>query len=174
MEIIDTARGILESAGYETGMSISVADGFVFEDANVYGFLATLPADAILNGWEERQDSFVRQQAAVLSRVPSKAWNVYAVFLTSDNCTAQLKQAFASIEEDFRSARKIVRCGVRTRDALQRALAPLLPLQYAQPIAAVDIRSRVTNDPAISQDLREMIERGVAPSQITIRLLEGQ
>jgi hypothetical protein len=174
MQIIETARGILESGGYETATSNSLQDGFLFEDANVYGFLAALTADAILGSWEERQDAFVRQQSAMLSRVPSKAWNVYAVFLTSDNCTRQLRQSFASIEEDFRSARKIARCGIRTRDALQRALAPLLPLQYAQPIAEANTRDRLSNDPAISQQLREMIEHGTPPSTISIRLLEDE
>jgi len=173
MQLIDTARGILESAGYETTASQAASDGFVFEDANIYGFLAVLTGPQVVSEWEERQDAFVRQQAAVLSRVPSKAWNVYAVFLTSDSCTREMKHDFAIIEEDFRSARKIARCGVRTREALQRALAPLLPLQYAQPIAPVDIGDRLTSDPAIPDDLRDMVERGVAPAQIATRLLEG-
>jgi len=83
-----------------------------------------------------------------LRRAGQKAWNAYCVFLAAgDNVYANLA-ALAAIEEDLAGTRKIARSNVRSVADLRAALLPLLPLQTAPKLEAVDmeveIRQRTT------------------------------
>jgi hypothetical protein len=172
MQILETARGVLEAAGYDTSVSSAIDGGFVFEDANVYGFCTAQDASVILSRWESVQNSFVRQQSGVLSRVPTKAWNVYGVYLSADEVSPEMRQELNLIEEDFRSIRKIARCGITTRDAVEAALAPLLPLRYAGTLSPVDTRHRIQQDVSMPSHLLDMVEAGVPAAEAAAQLLD--
>lgn len=170
--ILETARSILEGAEYSTTIVGATGTQFIFEDTNVYGFVTVAEPLTISQTWEALQDTFLRKQASVLSKVPEKAWNLYAVFLSGDPCPDDLTHIVDSIEEDFRGTRKIARCGLDSRDSIEVALAPLLPLKHARPLAIMDLQDRLTTDPGVDHHLKTLLESGMDTKQIVAELLE--
>lgn len=172
MRLLETARGLLERANYRTTTAGGVGEGqFIFENANLYGLTAVLPPAAILERWEVIQDTFLRQQGPRLQRVPEKAWNVYVVFLSDLPCAEPERARLRLIEEDFRGSRKLARCGLQARDAVETALAPLLPLRFARPLTSIDVEGRIRNDPAIDSEVRDLLLSGQDQDTIIDELL---
>ena len=174
MEILERAQSLLDAAGYETSATPSAPGRITFEDANVYGFVIQLESVVeVLRDWEAIQDAFIRQHAVALNRVPSKAWNVYAVYLTTELCPPELRARLLDVEENFRGARKIARAGIKNRDAVDLALAPLLPLRHVVPLAVADVRERITQDPGIEDMVRDLIAANAPSDEIAKRLEES-
>jgi len=175
MELIEQARATLDRNGYVTGLAVERADQFAFEDATVYGFVTTFPTvHALLSNWEGRQDTFFRSHASKMGHVPVKAWNAYAIFLTEELGSNELQRSLMAIEEDFRTARKIARAGVSTREALETALGPLLPLKRVARLEDVDIRARLSQESGIDQGVLKMLQDGASPEEIAAYLLESK
>ena len=63
-----------------------------------------------------------------------------------------------AIEEDFKTARKIARASVSTREALETALGPLLPLKRVARLEDVDIRARLRKNDDAQKDFKKAIE----------------
>lgn len=128
MQLLHEAESLLKNAAFRTARMVEEESVIAFEDDNLLGFVAVHESVArIVTSWREQQDAFLRRNAARLRRDPSKAWNTYSVFLTGANMgdeTASLR----AIEEDFSATRKIAAAGIITRDDVQRALSPLMPL----------------------------------------------
>lgn len=153
MEIQTQAEVLLREAGYET-WSWSGGDVPVccFENATVIGFLHVFESgEGVRSGWSEAQRVTLAGHAPSLRAAGSKAWNVYAVFLSGDPAPG-LSREIERIEEDFALTRKIARIGIRTTADLHRALLPLLPLLGAPVIGAADytarLRARMKDVPA--------------------------
>jgi hypothetical protein len=143
MSILDDARKLLESVGYST-ISGQTNDTFSFEDSALLGFVWGAPSvDALLEGWQRRQDDFLSLRNRELRRAREKSWNVYAVLLTEDEPEEKQFAELAAIEEDFRGTRKIARGGLRATFQISRALLPLLPIQNSLSLGDIDATSRL-------------------------------
>ena len=129
--LINSAFQILHSAGYRLQNISPDSTEFVFEASNIIGVIfAFESADALIGSWESAQTSFLQRYGMHIRRSGEKAWNVYSIFMTSDEPNETTCNNVASIEEDFTGTRKIARTGIRSRLALVNALLPVLPLQY--------------------------------------------
>lgn len=125
MRILDEADRLLVGDGYETRR-----DGestLIFEDATVLGYLIEF-ADAgeLIRDWRGKEQAFLGTNSAALRRDPTKAWNVYSIFLTSEATSEEIKAHLSNVEEDLAATRKIARAGMQSRADVRRALAPLL------------------------------------------------
>ena len=87
-----------------------------------------------------------------LRRAGPKAWNTYVVLLAKEDATESQLAALSAIEEDLTGTRKIARASIKDTSDLNAAMLPLLPLQSAPILDAVDmvmeIRQRATELPA--------------------------
>lgn len=145
MDIATQAEVFLREAGYQTwvwtGASPSVT---CFENSTIVGFLHVFDtAESLLANWEQAQARVLARHAASLRAAGAKAWNVYSVFLTSEQAP-NLRRNVERLEEDFSLTRKIARMGILISEDLEHALMPLAPIK-AQPIlknASIEDRLR--------------------------------
>jgi hypothetical protein len=138
------ARAVLEEAKYDTFEQSTTEDVFYFEDNSVLGFVKNCESvDTILSSWESIQDSFLRRYALRLRSETNKSWNVYSIYLSKDECSEEQKRKVFEIEENFRSTRKLVRTGIKSRSDIRNALLPLLPIQNLLSLRTEDIEQRL-------------------------------
>ena len=150
IDIITTSAEIFAEAGFTTkAVSINEHEALLFEDSVVLGFLFSYQdSSELIHAWNRDANRAITDYQFGLRRAGQKAWNAYCVFLAAgDNVYANLA-ALAAIEEDLAGTRKIARSNVRSVADLRAALLPLLPLQTAPKLEAVDmeveIRQRTT------------------------------
>lgn len=130
MDVLVETKAVLVNAGYDCVITKENTEQVYFEDECVLGFVNIFPKlSDIISNWEQVQDNFLKKAASQLKNEPQKAWNVYSVFLTSDEGKKDQIQYIHRIEEDFRGTRKIVGYNLQTREDLKRVLLPLLPIQ---------------------------------------------
>lgn len=171
VQIIESARRILAGSGYTTRSS-SAKDQILFEDATIFGFIQEMPkvADLLIH-WQKVQDLFVRDNTLRLSRIPSKALNLYAVFLTAGSCTVAQQQELFEVEEDFRSARKIARAGVGSKLAIEAALSPILPLHQVGSLLPFNLKERLQEDRSVPGWLEASLASDESAADIVKELL---
>lgn len=175
MNVIHEARSILEKANYQTHAQNLSSDVFYFEDFSILGFVKVCETiESLINGWESSQDSFLKEHALRLRSEPNKAWNVYSVFLSTQECPDHKKSKLFEIEEDFRGARKIARAGIKTRQDLQLSLLPLLPMKNLMSLKTEDVEERLRKrlSPDGDSPLLELI--GQKTAEELARILKGQ
>ena len=143
-DLVAQARGVLERSGFATGVAGPDAVTCDFEDVSIMGRIHVVESvAALLNDWERLQDEFLRDHADHFSRDPTKAWNLYSVFLAVSAPDEAEKAKLFVVEENFRGTRKIARAGIGRREDLERALAPILPLQNVLSIGTTDATRRL-------------------------------
>lgn len=144
-DILGTALALLTTAGLDAArVRIGDQEAVVFEDSTVLGFLFSYKsALQVTKDWQEISDRAVSDYQFALRRAGLKAWNTYTVLLAEDDGHQGDVAAFASIEENLAGTRKIARMGVRDADDVRAALLPLLPLQAAPQLEAVDIPQEI-------------------------------
>jgi hypothetical protein len=153
IDILVASAETLGQFGFSTSLiSIGTRQAVAFEDATVLGFvLDYADATSLIEGWGKDIDQAVASNQFGLRRAAQKAWNVYVVLLTSAEADYAQSVALGAIEEDLVGTRKISRAGVNDVSNLRAALLPLLPLQSAPKLEAVDIiaeiRQRTTELP---------------------------
>jgi hypothetical protein len=148
--LIDQASGLLQDAGFDV-QSVE-KDGLaarVFENDTLLGFiLAYDTASDLVARWSGDTDRLVRQRQFQLRAAGIKAWNTYVLLLAHDRADYAETVALSSIEEDLAGLRKIARAGCMNGSDILLALLPLMPLQSAPVLDAVDskeeIRQRTT------------------------------
>lgn len=145
MDIAAQAEVFLREARYDTWLWPGVSPPVVcFENSTIIGFLHVFDtAHELLGQWEQAQARVLARHAAALRSSGIKAWNVYSVFLTSEQDVA-LRRDVERLEEDFSLTRKIARTGIQLSEDLGHAMMPLAPLR-AQPMlenASVEERLR--------------------------------
>jgi hypothetical protein len=139
------STNILRDAGFE------LAEGdpnarlqITFEDRTVLGFLFIYPTTAsLLEEYDRDSNSVVSDNQLALRRAGQKAWNTYTVFFTADHPDLQQSAGLTAIEEDLAGTRKIARAGIADNLDVRAALLPLLPLQSAPRLDAVDTAREV-------------------------------
>ena len=174
MNLLHKARAILEDAEYVTFSPGQTDDTFYFEDDCVLGFVRECEnCVTIVNNWESIQDSFLKENSIRLRAEPNKAWNVYSVFLTNEDCPEDQKGILFGIEEDFRGTRKIIRTGIKSSSDLRDALVALLPIQNLMSLEteAAEERLRQRLSPDGDSPLVELL--GTKTAEEIARLLRG-
>jgi hypothetical protein len=78
-----------------------------------------------------------------LRRAGEKAWNAYIVLVAAGEETIAQSVALGAIEEDLAGTRKIARADIAATSDVRAALLPLLPLQSAPKLEAVDIVAEI-------------------------------
>lgn len=130
MKLLDEVSQVLGEAGYEVNVDARSPGMVLFEDDALLGFVTEAQdAREIVDRWRETQDQFLATNAVQLRQDPTKAWNVYAVFLTTRTDESAHIADLVTIEEDFVGARKIVRVGLNSSADVRTALLPLLQIQ---------------------------------------------
>ena len=170
MDLISEVRRVLEKNNYSVVRSGEPDNMVHFEDGNLMGFVWAAPTvEELLREWEDRQDLFLKLNSEPLRASELKAWNLYAVFLTTDKPSENERVALVQIEEDFRAARKIARAGLSTPGDVLNALLPFVPIQAMVSVGREDelgrLRQKVKSLPRAVVDTllggQEYSEKGV-------------
>ena len=145
IDILASSAEILAEAGFTTGhVSANNREALFFEDATVLGFIFSYSdPPELISSWDKDATRVIADHQFGLRRAAQKAWNAYIVLITTDVSDYSHSAALAAIEEDLRGTRKIARAGVRDLADLRAALLPLLPLQAAPKLEAVDLQTEI-------------------------------
>ncbi len=153
MDTFDATEELLTRMGF-TALRSSVRgrEVLIFEDDSVIGFVFSYPnAQSLIAGWGNDSEAAVSAHQLALRRAGQKAWNTYVVLLASGEASYADMAALSAIEEDLTGTRKIARSDIKDISDVEAALLPLLPLQSAPKLDAVDmvfeIRQRATELP---------------------------
>jgi hypothetical protein len=151
IDLLQESSDLLSSVGFgTTRMKVGSREALVFEDTTVLGFLFAYqnPIDLV---WQQDSDLAIADYQFALRRAGQKAWNTYLILLAAMPGGDVDAASLAAIEEDLAGTRKIARMDVRDPAEVRAALLPLLPLQAAPKLEAVnipdEIRQRATELP---------------------------
>jgi hypothetical protein len=153
MDVFDATEGLLTRMGFTTLRSSAMGrEVLIFEDDSVIGFVFLYAnSQALIAGWESDSEAAVSAHQLALRRAGQKAWNTYVILLATGEASSSEIAALGAIEEDLTGTRKIARSGIRDIPDVEAALLPLLPIQSAPKLDAVDmvfeIRQRATELP---------------------------
>jgi hypothetical protein len=114
-----------------------------FEDSALIGFCVQVANPTELMNWKSIEDEIVGKFATTFRAAGEKAWNVYSIFLCDQLADANLRREIGWIEENLDRTRKIAASGVSNREALVRALLPVLPIQYRPVLPEADTTERL-------------------------------
>jgi hypothetical protein len=145
IDIASECRRLLANADIAS-MTIDGSKGraLAFEGTTVLGFILIYPdAGALREHWRSESQSLITTHQLSLRRAQVKAWNTYVVLLAAAAPTYADQVAISAIEEDLVGTRKLAAAGVQDSDALRTALLPLLPIQSAPRLEAVDMRAEI-------------------------------
>ncbi len=176
MRTVPAIQEILIEAGYSFG-NLATPQGNVatFENDTVLGFVLSYPdAETMIESWRGDSARVLSAAQFALRRSVTKAWNAYFLVLADEPGDYGQTIAIGAIEEDLVGTRKIARAGVAAGEELRSALLPLLPVQNAPRLEAVDmaaeIRMRTSELPS---DLVETFLSGASEATL-LQLLESR
>ena len=135
----------LSTAEYSVG-ALDMPDGSVtiFENDTILGFALYYPdPETLIQSWRSASARVFEHARFALRHAGTKAWNAYLLLLADAPGDYGQTIALANIEEDLVGTRKIARAGVEIPDELRNALTPLLPLQTAPRLEAVDMAAEI-------------------------------
>ena len=173
--ILSIAQEELLAGGY----AVATADDqdgpvLLFESDSILGFVLCFPdASALLERWQPSSQRVLQAAQFALRRAERKAWNTYLVFLAEAAGDYGQNVLLGAIEEDLVGTRKIARAGIDGIEEVHAAMLPLLAIQNAPRLDAVDmaaeIRLRTTELPG------ELVDAflGGASEAILAQLLEA-
>ena len=142
---ITALRTHLSDAGYSIG-DLNELDGTVitFENDTVLGFVLLYPdAAKLIDSWKTDSARVFGKVQPALRKAGEKAWNAYLVLLAETGGKYGQTIALENIEENLVGTRKIARSGVEVPGELRNALMPLLSLQNAPRLEAVDMPNEI-------------------------------
>ena len=145
IDLLTLSERLLTAAGYDLlRLSGTETPSLAFEGRTVLGFIHVYdtPID-LLRLWQRDHEDAIRRFSFAFRSAGDKAWNIYAVFLAAADADARAVHALHAIEEDLAGTRKIARAGLHTSEDVRSALLPLLPIQNAPPLEAIDIASEI-------------------------------
>lgn len=176
IDLLARSAEALDEAGFNTeAVSIAERRVLLFEDATSMGFLFAYDSPSeLIRTWEKDSSQAISDHQLGLRRAGQKAWNVYIVLIASDAGDDADSAALASIEEDLRGTRKIPRAGISNMSDLHAALLPLLPLQAAPKLEAVDIAAEIRQRaPELSSRAMDAFLSG-AEDGVVLQVLEQE
>jgi hypothetical protein len=175
MSVLQMAAQQLTAANYSVAMH---DDGSVqylsFESDTVLGFvLAFDDASALIARWRADSQQVLKASQFGLRRAEAKAWNAYLILLSATPADYGPSVALSAIEEDLTGTRKIARAGVATDDDARGALLPLLAMQNAPQLDAVDMAAEIRlRTSALPSELIDAFV-GDVPEATLLQLLEA-
>jgi AAA domain len=108
------------------------------------GFIIPYPgAASLLESWSADAAALISEHQLSFRRAQAKAWNAYTIFLTAASANYGELVALNVIEEDLTGTWKIARAGIGDVEQLRAALLPLLPIQSAPSLGAVDMPAEI-------------------------------
>ena len=174
INMLTSSADILSDAGFMTGrVSINGREALVFEDAIVLGFLFTYgDPRKLIEAWDKDASRAIADHQFGLRRSAQKAWNAYIVLLAAGGTDFGNAAALSAIEEDLAGTRKIARAGIVDLADLRAALLPLLPLQNAPKLEAVDIVAEIRQRATELQPRAIEAFLSTAEESVVIQVLE--
>jgi hypothetical protein len=162
----------------EAGYSVAALDEpsvkyLTFEGNTVLGFVLEYPdTRSLIANWRSHSQQVLKAAQFGLRRAEGKSWNAYLILLAAEPADYGASAMLSAIEEDLTGTRKIARAGIGDEEDARGALLPLLAIQNAPQLDAVDmaseIRLRTTELPT---DLVEAFVGG-APDAAILQMLE--
>jgi hypothetical protein len=145
MNILETSAEILREAGFNCSYSSkNEGNSFAFEDQTILGFLFVYPDPIeLVECWAQDAEREIASHQLGLRRAGQKAWNTCIVLLGTSAADYAQSVILGAIEEDLTGTRKIIRAGIADIADIRAALLPLLPLQQAPKLEAVDILAEI-------------------------------
>jgi hypothetical protein len=171
----EASRKLQEALFDVTGAPVEHGNALLFENDTVLGFafLYDTAAD-LISRWAADADGLIATRRFQLKAAGNKAWNAYALLLAAEPPSPIDAVALSLIEENLAGYRKIARAGCGNLADLNRALLPLLPVQSAPVLDAVDskleVRQRATE---ISPKILDAF-LSEADEQIVLQMLEQE
>lgn len=176
IDILATTQVLLRESGYFTRLlSFEKGPLLCFEDDTIMGFCRVFDTpEAMLKDWKQIETALLLRYGSRFRSAGEKAWNIYCVFLSSAPANSVHAREVRWIEENLERTRKVASCNLSTREEIQRALLPLLRLQY-RPTMQLDgvtdrLRRRIAMIAPNAADVS--LDENVAPIEV-IRLLGG-
>jgi hypothetical protein len=177
IDIFGTAQTILRESGYWTRLlSFEQTSILSFEDESVLGFCYIFSdPTALLTGWKSIETELLNRHGVRFRSAGDKAWNIYSIFVSGETADPIQTREVRWIEENLERTRKIATCGISTRETLQRALLPLLRLQYRPSLQPDGLTERLQRRIAtIAPSAANVVLKDDVPPIEVVRLLEGQ
>lgn len=131
------------------GYAVATADDqdgpvILFESDSILGFVLCFPdAEALLEHWRPSSQRVLQNAQFALRRAERKAWNTYLVFLTEAAGDYGQNILLGTVEEDLVGTRKIARAGINGIEEVHAAILPLLAIQNAPRLDAVDMAAEI-------------------------------
>lgn len=176
IDIFGTSQAFLRENEYRTRL-VSYRQGslLTFEDDSVLGFCIQFDdAKTLLEGWKAAETDVLNGYGARFRSAGEKSWNVYLVFLCGSGATPEEARQARWIEENLDRTRKIAACGIATRADLQKALLPLLRLQYRPILKPESFNDRLERRIAsIAPAVANVALKNDIPPNEVVRLLGG-
>lgn len=174
-QILSLVQEELLAGGYAVATTDD-KDGpvILFESDTILGFVLCFPdASTLLQRWQPMSQRVLQAAQFALRRAERKAWNTYLVFLSEAAGDYGQNILLGTIEEDLVGTRKIARAGIKGIEEVRAAILPLLAIQNAPRLDAVDmaaeIRLRTTELPS---ELVEAFLSGTSDANLA-QLLEA-
>lgn len=172
--LLAMAQEQLMGAGYAVER-VDYHDGpvLLFENDSILGFVLFY-ADVVtlLERWKPSSLGVLQNAKFALQRAERKAWNAYLVFLAESDGDYGQNIMLCAIEEDLVGTRKIARVGIKSAEDMRVALLPLLAMQNAPQLAAVDMPAEILlRTTELPKELVDAFLGGAAESAL-IQLLE--
>lgn len=175
MSALPIIMQLLDQAGYSvTSMNNVTRDVLTFEGDTVLGFVLEFPdTRTLIEQWRNHSQQVLKESQFGLRRAEAKAWNAYLILTTTEPADYAAAITISAIEEDLTGTRKIARAGVVSEFDARGVLLPLLAIQHAPQLDAIDmsaeIRLRTSELPA---ELMDAFVNG-APDAIMLQMLEA-
>jgi hypothetical protein len=174
IDLLSTSQVLLKDAGYTVRLSSLQRSSMVcFEDSAVVGFCAVFETPIeMIRKWKMYEDEILVRFSPSFRAAGDKAWNVYCIFLCGTDPTKNEKREVGFIEEGLERTRKIAACGVSSREALVRALLPILPIQNQPVLTDFDVTERLKRRIGdIAPNAKEVALDDAIPAAEIVRLL---
>lgn len=145
INLLEESDRLLRTAGISTHLiETSRGNALAFEGRTILGFVLGYDDCAqLIEHWSADARALVTENQLSLRRAQDKAWNTYTLFIAAADPSYGERVALSAIEEDLRGTRKLARAGITDTERLHGALLPLLPIQNAPHLEAVDMPSEI-------------------------------
>jgi hypothetical protein len=145
IDLLEESDRLLRTAEISTRLiETTRGKALAFEGATILGFvLGYADCAQLIEQWRNDAIALVAEYQLSLRRAQDKAWNTYTLFLAAAEANYGERVALSTIEEDLTGTRKLARAGIMDTEQLHAALLPLLPIQNAPHLEAVDMQSEI-------------------------------
>lgn len=144
-EILEASASILREHGYAVLVDHEGRPPYLlFESDEYIGLLLTYDTpDSLLSHWDNQSRALLDAQKLGLRRSQEKAWNSYLVLLSAARASRLQQALLDTVEENLVRTRKIARSGMASREEIQRAILPLIPLQSPPNLQPVNMNDEI-------------------------------